>query len=489
MKIFKNKEKKQIFLSAILLVIIIALYIEFNLLVSKLKINDIDITESKVYSISEESKEKINKLDKDIKIYLVGFDKYEDYSYTSDIKYILNEINKINNKISIESYDALNSDDLNVDKKYPYIVFECEDRARVVSINEIFQYRYNTLYEYQEELYVIDPLITNSIVSVANNLQNDIYIYYNKSIYRDTMYTSFVNIAGVLGFDTYVLNLEADNKIPDNCKCIVIPPLVDENIKPTDLSEQEKNIIEEYINKGGNILFIQESKSLMNGETPNLDYLMGLYGMHISDGIIFQSENTMVNTPSYIYPEVIENKVWKSINSDSKINVFDAGKIELSNDEKLNVTHNILIQAGKNAFLRKDLNNKSIDKAESDIDASNAVIGVYAEKNVGENKSKAILFSNSVITTNATVFLPNSLSDKRIKMEAILVNNNSELIADSINLLANNSDSVYSAKSKYHLVPSVNILTDGITLKIIFIIPMIVIIVGFAIWRYRKNKK
>ena len=53
----------------------------------------------------------------------------------------------------------------------------------------------------------------------------------------------------------------------------------------------------------------------------------------------------------------------------------------------------------------------------------------------------------------------------------------------------NKNDAIYSIKNKYNYIPSGNILTDNITLKIMFVIPMIILIIGYAVWRHRKNKK
>ena len=85
--------------------------------------------------------------------------------------------------------------------------------------------------------------------------------------------------------------------------------------------------------------------------------------------------------------------------------------------------------------------------------------------------------------------ITDTIKNKKLTVEAILVDENSELIADSIKALSNNFDAVYSAKNQYNLVPSVNILTDNITLKVIFVVPMIILFVGYVVWRYRKNKK
>ena len=69
------------------------------------------------------------------------------------------------------------------------------------------------------------------------------------------------------------------------------------------------------------------------------------------------------------------------------------------------------------------------------------------------------------------------------------MDDNEELIADSLINLLDDDNITYNKKIRSEVVPAVGILKDGITLKVIFIIPIIVLIIGYAVWRYRKNKK
>ena len=487
MKIFKNKERKQIFLSALLLVIIIVLYIELNVLISKINIQQIDITEDKAYSISDETREKISKIDKDVKIKVFGLEKYNDNLFINNIMHIIDEFDRASDKITVEIQEEENSDN-------PYIIFESGTLARKVWINELYQYKYNSFYENQEDLYMIEPMIANSVIGVINESTDKIYICLDKSVYAEKNYLSFVSIASALGVDTYGLNLANDMKIPDDCGCLVIVPLVNKNqdgtVEMTDFSEEEKNVIVDYINKGGNILFLQESKSLINKETPNLDYILGLYGISISDGLVCQEDSNIQNRISYIYPEIeTNNNVVKALKKESKVCLFDPGAININNDESLNTKQQVILKANDKAFIRKDISNKKESRAEGDVDASGAILGVYAEKKVDDKVSKIIVYSNSVIATNTPISTMDTIKNKKLSVEAILFDDNAELIADSIRALSNNTEAIYSVKKSNNLVPSINILTDNITLKIIFIIPMIILFVGFIVWRHRKNKK
>ena len=487
MKIFKNKERKQIFLSALLLLIIIALYVEINVLISKVNNIKIDITEDKAYSLSNESKDKISKLDKDVKIILVGLEEYKDNTLVNNVMQLVDEFDKSSDKITTEIYEKESSED------NPYILFECGDITRKVWLNELYQYKYDSLYAQEEELYMIEPMITNSIIGIVNESTDKVYICMDKSVYGEKYYTTFVSIASTLGVDTYGLNLSGDMKIPDDCKCLVITPLVyvadDGTTTMTDFSDEERNLIVEYINNGGNILFLQESKSLIGVETPNLDYLMNMFGVSISEGIVCQ-DNEKEDRISYVYPNVdTNNGLIKYVNNESRICLFDSGMIELTDNEGGDIKQYPILIANANSYIRTNLSNTKQYRTEDDIDASEAVLGVYVEKKVGDNTSKAIIYSNSVIATNTPVSIKDNIRNKNVAVEAILLDDNSELIVDTIRILMDKNDAIYSVKNKYNYVPSGNILTDNIALKVMFVIPMIILIVGYVVWRHRKNKK
>lgn len=493
MKIFKNREKKQIFLSVFLFVVVIALYIELNVILEKANIPDIDITEEKIFSISDSSKNKIQRLNSEVNIKLVNFEKYNNYAYLEDIYNLMDKYQKLNNKINIETYEEETAET----SSYPYIIFSCGDKQKIVFLNDMYAYKYNTLYECEEEYYISESEITNSILSVANNINDKVYIYLEKSAYNEKIFTSLINRINGLGMDAYELVLSENMSIPNDCRCIIIPPLIQTSesgeANAVDLSEEEKDLIVAYINDGGNILFLQESKSVMNGETPNLDYIMGLYGIHVSDGIILDESNRLQNNAGYIFPNVNYNsKVYESLDEKARICMVDASKIVTDDEEtlkSLNVQHEILLKSSDSAYWRKDISNTNLSRCDNDIDAKNSVLGICAQKSVNGNTSKAIVYANSVFALNSPIFISDSVTKKKLAVEMIMIDSNEELIANSIKYLSDNSDTVYIQKNHYNIVPSTNIITDGITLKIIFVIPLIVIFIGYFVWRYRKNKK
>ena len=61
----------------ILVAIIIAIYIGINILLENVVLPEIDCTENKIYSLSQETKDKLENLDKDINITLINYSNYQ----------------------------------------------------------------------------------------------------------------------------------------------------------------------------------------------------------------------------------------------------------------------------------------------------------------------------------------------------------------------------------------------------------------------------
>lgn len=57
----------------LLVAIIIAIFIGVNILMQKLELTPIDFSQEKLYTLTDESKEKVKNIEKDVKIYFVGY--------------------------------------------------------------------------------------------------------------------------------------------------------------------------------------------------------------------------------------------------------------------------------------------------------------------------------------------------------------------------------------------------------------------------------
>ena len=95
----KGKWLSNLALTILLMAIVVAVTVGINVFVSSRNLSEIDLTKEKLYSLSQESKDKIKNIQQDTKIILYGMD-----SYTEVTNYA-NLYNKENSHITSETLE------------------------------------------------------------------------------------------------------------------------------------------------------------------------------------------------------------------------------------------------------------------------------------------------------------------------------------------------------------------------------------------------
>ncbi|MBP3501882.1 MAG: Gldg family protein [Clostridia bacterium] len=487
LKKVNKKWLKQISFTILLVASIIAIYFEINVLVEKLNIPDIDMTKSKLFSLTELSKEKIKEINEKLEIQLVNFDEYLYLSNVSNSVNVIKEYAKVNNNITVEQVN-------NSDVESPLIYLKYKDKTKELSIDDLYTYEFSTETYINENLDLTEETITNAIISITTENTKKIYLYINHSTYKDYPEAYFSTLISKLEGKVNEINyldLSTEENIPDDCNCLVIPTLGE------DISEKERDILINYINNGGNILILQESYAIINTDLPNFKSVIDLYGISFSDGIVMEgnTENMLNNIPEFIVEKInTDSTIGKNLNKNSKILLVDSGKIDFKDEEtlkSLNVSYEVIAQASDSAFLRKDLSNTEYTRLDSDEDASNAILSALVTKKVEGNKnSKLIVFSNSIFATDSTAIpIKDILTGQSKKGKAIYINNNEEVLEKSIKYLSNNTESLILRKKYYDNIPTIKLIQSGTIVQILYGVPMLVILIGYIVWRIRKNKR
>ena len=195
------------------------------------------------------------------------------------------------------------------------------------------------------------------------------------------------------------------------------------------------------------------------------------------------------NMPGFVITDVgTYTSLTKKLNMNLTMCLMDPGKIEFKDSEtleNLGVSYEILAQASEKAFLRNDLNISDYKKTENDQDASNAILGALVTKKINDEKSsKLIVYSNAIFSTNMSISMSNS------SMSAISFYNNEDMVVNSINYLAEKENSITIRKKYGDTVKfTVTEKQKKIILQIIYGIPLLIILIGFIVWRIRRNKK
>ena len=149
----------------------------------KLNLTPIDLTDEKLFTLTEESKEQVKNVDKEINIYFVG---YSDEDSTLDLA---KQYTKANNKIKVEAVTSTDRPDLvekyGIETSSQGIIVESGEQYKVLASSDLYTYD-NTTYE---TISVAEEKLTAAIKSVAAEELPKVYFLNG--------YTSFTLTSGM----------------------------------------------------------------------------------------------------------------------------------------------------------------------------------------------------------------------------------------------------------------------------------------------------
>lgn len=476
--ILKNKWLLKGTTTLLLVALVIACYVLINWGVSKINIEDIDCTTKKLYSLSDESKNKVKDIDKDVTIELLNMGSY-DYVNEYASKY-----EAINKKISVEKIDDLSSRvDLqtkyNVDASGNLIVIKSGEKEKTLAISDLYTYDYSTY----KQIDKTEEAMTNAIIEVTLDQKPRIYILSGKTYYdTEKALSNVITELKDESNEVEYLDILTKGEVPSDCDCLVITTLAQ------DLTELESNKIIEYINNGGKILMLT-SQNMLDIETPNFNKILEQYGITIEYGALIEQDSSKMlqNSPNTIIEDVSASFMNK-LDMKIKMCAINAGKINFADDDKLEelgVTHETIVKTGDTAFVRTNFNAKSYSRTDEDKEQGSAVIGAYANKKISDDKtSQLIIYANELFASDKTVLI-----NEQYYTYASELYNNKDVVLNSISHLTERNDTIIIRKSNEVENYTVSDQEDVIIKTIIFVVPIIIIFIGIVVWIFRRRDR
>ena len=476
LEIIKNKWLIKGTTTIALILIIIAIYLGLNWGVGKINMEDLDLTEKKLYSISDETKTKLKDLKDDITILLINQDNYVDnfvkkYSIYSD-KIKVEEVLDLSSRADLMTKYNLESTD-------SLIVIQNGEKEKTLSSTDLVTYDYSA----GKQIDTTEEAVTNAIVGLTITEKPKIYIVSEGTYYDvEQVLTQITSTLEADSNEIEYLDIYTKGGIPEDCDCLVLTTMA------RDFSELERDKVLEYINRGGRIMMMT-SQNLLNIETPNFNQILEQYGISIGYGaVIEQNSNQMLSgMPEFIIQQASASFMSK-IDMTLKIAMLDAGKIEFADEDKLTelgVDYETISKSGDTSFVRNNFSLQTYSRTDSDSEEGSSITGALVTKKISDDvKSELIIYSNELFATNSTVPVSNGYY-----MYASDLYNNKDVILNSISYLTERQDTITIRKSNDEEKYTVTDAEDAIIKTIIFIIPVLIIGIGIVVWQVRRRKK
>lgn len=469
--------------TTILVLAIIAVFIAINMLMQKLELTPIDFSQEKLYTLTDESKESVKNIDKDINIYFVGYDE-------SDTNLDLaKQYKKANEKINVEAVDANNRPDLvekyGIESGTQGIIIECGDKSKVLTEQDLVTYDTSTY----ETISVAEEKLTSGIKSVTTDKVPKVYFLEGYSDFSLGDNMNYLNMyLGNEINEVNELNVLSTGKIPDDCDTLVIT-------NPNkDFDDVTTNAILDYIKSGKNILWLNAAVKT-NNNLPNVNEVLAEYGIKPFEvGVIRETDSSkmVMNSPSLIIPEVESSTVTKDLYNTTGVILINATKINVDTEklEELNVEEEDLIKTSENSYFRTNFNTKSETPTE-DEEKESFVVGAEFQKTIKEedeeNNIPAVM--SKMIVYGENYFISDYQLSENSQYGAIQLAYNKDLMLNSIAYLVDREEDITARKSTGTVTYTATDEQDIIIRTVIFSVPALIIFAGIVVWQVRRRKK
>ncbi|MFM7679592.1 MAG: GldG family protein [Roseiflexaceae bacterium] len=300
-----------------------------------------DVTANKEFSISQQSKDIVQSLQKPLEI--VGYYGAQDRAQQDDVESRLKEYRAASAQLSYRFVNpdtdpvATRADNVNA---YGTLVFKYDGRTLQSTTGD-------------------EKGITSTILKLTQNVQTKVYVltgHRERSL--DTMDQNGISELKVLleedNFTVEPINLTVTNSIPVSDSVLLIADPQDE------ITSAEFNSIIEYTNQGGRVVLLSNPLS-----TPPLDMLMQIWGLEWQNDIIIDQQSQIGNPVApavlqYPFTELTRNMAGQATVFNSARSIKEIGQ------QPEGYTRQVFLASSERSSAATDFSNGEIKTQESD---------------------------------------------------------------------------------------------------------------------------
>ena len=358
--------------------IVLAILVAVNVLVSVLPTSATryDISATKLYSITSNTKAVVNNLTEDVTIYWIVQADQE------------NEV--ISNLL--DKYESL-SDHITVVKKNPDVyptfaaqytdetvynnslVVECGSKSRYIAYDDIYLQEVDyTTYSYATS-FDGEGAITSAIDYVVSDELPQLYVLEGHG--EAELSAVFDEQLGKENMEVNTFSLLTENAVPEAADCVLI------YAPESDISEEEKNILADYVSTGGKLLVLAGPTE--DGTLTNLYSLLENYGVTAVDGLVVEGDSShyAFGYPVVLLPDMGDSEITQSLTEENYYAIIPIAQGMTISDSVSNVT--ALLTTSDTSFSKAaGYQLSTYEKEDGDTDGPFAVAVSVADSSGGE---------------------------------------------------------------------------------------------------------
>ena len=504
-KILHSRKFSKGWLSIAIIAVFLACVVAVNIIASVLEDKfpslSVDITNSNMYQLQDDTKKLCKNVNQDIDIYLLtdedtftSYDSSFGVAYFSQANQFFKEIASLNKHITFKYEDT--SSNPSFAKKYSNlnlttsgssticVIDAGNDRYKGLTMEDLFETEndsstgYSTIKSSKVEQQVCTAILglTKKNAAKACFITSSGVGSEKTSSSGSTAYSALKKLLENQAYETTTVDLDSNSKVPSDCDILLF-------VAPTsDISEQALKKVTSFLDtaKKSNktFVYVPAPMAIENG-TPNMDSFLEEQGIKVENNWIYEQDNNYITSiaPSdhrlstYDYDE---STFTDGIDSNTRVAMGDTWNIILTKGSSAKV----LLKSSTKADLLPSDAKSTDDVKDGTGKALNGAVINQSEVSDGVNKNVVVIGSYYAVSTDfLTGYTQFNNSTYFTNMFNVLTENDSETV--TINSASASDTSLGLEAASDALFPS--ILFVGI-------IPLGVLILGIVIWAVRRKK-
>ena len=453
--------------TGILLMIALTVAVNLGLNYVPEQYSSFDLTENRLYALTDETKAFLSELSEDVTIYVLAEEGAGDTDLSKTLERMADQSGHIIVKyVSPAKNPNFYQNYTDAQPSSNSLIVEGQKRSTVVDYGDIYAYEmdYST-YSYQTTGYDGEGQTVSAIAYVTTE---DMPVCHTIGGHGELeLEEKFLNTITKENVAYETLMLHTVDEIPEDAQGVIL------NAPTGDYTKEDAEKIIAYLQKGGNALIVS---TMAEGEMTNFKSILDFYGISEGNGtIVEQDRNFYYQNPYYLFPEIASAEVTEPLSDGLVFAPFSKG---LSYDDTTDEIHYTpLLTTSSSAFSKTDItDNSDYSKGADDIDGP-FTVSVEVEKSTEDGG-----VSHAFVVGGESLFT--SLADE------MAPGNNVKLFSSMISSLADHESSVaipVKSLSMPNLVFKAQTAYIAAVLCVI-VIPLATLTAGLVIWLRRRRR-
>lgn len=456
-----------------MIVAAVAVTVVLNMVVSQLpgSWTSLDLTGSKLYSLTDQTKEYLKNMGQDVTIYVLvnednedtvlgqTLDRYEELSEHIHVQYV----DPIQNPLFHTQYTSGNI-------SANSLIVVSDKRSKVIDAGDIYvtSYDYDG-YNYSSSVtgYDGEGQITSALDYV---LSDDIpVVYMTEGHGEQSLSATFKGGLDKENVEYETFNLMDYESVPDKAACLVI------NAPASDLSEDDRDKVTAYLDRGGKVILILGYREV---PTPNLDALLAYMDLRIADGLVVEEDqNNYYQIPFYILPTVAAGSYTTGIYGNYYVFApYSQGILVPEAQEDGNIRYTDFLKTSSSAYAMRDFENATeYSRQEGDAQGPFS-LGVEAVKTLEQGEATMVVYSSDQMFTDSASLMVGGA--------------NQMLFTNTVSRFVDHETSVSVPAKNYEVSTLLLSQKDALLLGLVTVIllPFGSLVAGFVIWFGRRRR-